>query len=705
MRNLLYLLIGLFVFQQQAIADQYFNVFSPDKKLQLNFYLSRDGIPYYSLNMDNASILKRGRLGLQIASGDSFDQDFELDRIDTISKSEPWSPIWGEEKHIASDYIQMLVSLRQAKFQNRLFQIEFRLFNNGMGFRYLFSDTAVLTNFIICDELTSFPLSADHKAFWIPGDYDTNEFVYSYTKLSDIHSLKERKENDISFKSPISDSTVQTPFTMKTKASNFISIHEAGLVNYPAMNLDVNRTDFSLKCNLVPDPHGNKAYLHSGDRSPWRVVLVARKAGELVTNRVVLNLNEDSKLKHTDYIKPGKFVGVWWEMHIGKSTWAYSKKVNWNHDSDITNPSGKHGATTENVKRYIDFASKNKLDYVLVEGWNRGWENWYGSGLERIFSFTKSYPDFDMQGISDYAKSRNVKLIMHHETSAAVTDYEWQMDTAFKLIAQFNYGAIKSGYVGKIIPRGEHHDGQWMINHYNRVLEKAAASNLMIDVHEPVRPTGLHRTYPNFMACEAARGNEFNAWSLGNPPDHETILPFTRLLGGPMDYTPGIFQIKMNAYDPKKSEQVHTTLCKQLALYVTMYSPLQMAADLIENYEQRMDAFQFIKDVPTNWDTSIVLDAEPGDFLYMARKERDQANWFVGAITDEKPREFLLNLNFLDPEKKYQATFYRDADKADWKNNPMEYEIDQKKVKSGDKMKIKLAPGGGCAISILEIKN
>ncbi|MEI2695808.1 MAG: glycoside hydrolase family 97 protein [Saprospiraceae bacterium] len=705
MRNFIYLLFSLFFINQEVLADQYFNVFSPDKKLQLNFYLSREGIPYYSLNMDNSSVLKRGRLGIQIASGDSFDEDFELERIDTISKSEPWSPIWGEEKHIASEYIQMLVSLRQAKYQNRLFQIEFKLFNNGLGFRYLFSDSTELNNFIICDELTSFPLSADHKAFWIPGDYDTNEFVYSYTKLSDIHCLKERKENDISFKSPISDSTVQTPFTMKAKGSYFISIHEAGLINYPAMNLDVNRSDFTLKCNLVPDPHGNKAYLHSGDRSPWRVILLARKAGELLTNRVIINLNEPSKLVQTDYIKPGKFVGVWWEMHVGKSSWSYSNKINWNHDSDILNPSGKHGATNENVKRYIDFASQNKLDYVLVEGWNRGWENWYGSGLERVFSFTKSYPDFDMQLMSDYAKSRNVKLIMHHETSAAVTDYEWQLENAFQLTSRFNYGAIKTGYVGKIIPRGEHHDGQWMVNHYNRIAAKAATYNLMLDVHEPVRPTGLHRTYPNLMACEAARGNEFNAWSLGNPPDHETILPFTRLLGGPMDYTPGIFEIKMNVYNPTKTEQVHTTLCKQLALYVTMYCPLQMAADLIENYEKRMDAFQFIKDVPTNWDTTIVLDAEPGDFLYMARKERNQSNWFVGAITDEKPRELSINFSFLHSDKKYQATIYRDADKADWKNNPMEYKIEQRKIGSTDKMKIKLAPGGGCAISLIEIKN
>ncbi len=690
-------LICIFLHQNELHANFYFNLFSPDKQSQLNFQLTREGTALYSYFVDKKTIIKQGRLGIRTKEGPSFESDFELIRIDTLTQDETWKPIWGEESEIRDHAISMKVQLRQKK-DHLDFVIEFRLYDNGMGFRYSFPAQQGLYNFIIADELTSFPLNGNHQAFWIPGDYDSNEYVYSRSKLSDIHALKEKKENGISFKSLISDSTVQTPLTMKTEDGYYLSIHEAALVNYPAMNLDVQRTLNLLQAHLVPDTYGNKAYLHAGNRTPWRVVLVGRKAAELLSNRIILNLNEPNSLTNIDFIKPGKFLGIWWEMHIGKSSWDYSGRWGWEIPYKDLKPNGRHGANTRNVKNYIDFASAHGIPYLLVESWNTGWEDWYGSWKERIFSFTTAYPDFDVNEISNYAKTKNVKLLMHHETSSAVTDYERQMDSAYQFMQHYGYGGVKTGYVGKIIPRGEHHDGQWMVNHYVRVAQKTGQYGFMLDAHQPVRPTGLHRTYPNWMACEAARGNEFNAWSIGNPPEHECILPFTRLLGGPMDYTPGIFQIKMNVYDSAKTEQVHTTLCKQLALYVTMYSPLQMAADLIENYEKHLDAFQFIKDVPTDWDRSIVLDAEPGDFIYMARKDKKSKDWYLGAITNEQGREFVPELSFLEEGTKYEAQIYMDGMNADWRQNPMDYKIEKRTVKRNNKLKIKLAPGGGCAI-------
>lgn len=688
-----------------SFANFYFNIFSPNNQLQLNFQLSREGIPYYTINMGAKSIIKKGLLGVKLKDGYSLDDGFLIKKIDTATVDESWKPIWGEEKQIRNYYKSMLVTLTQVKANNREFKIEFRLYNDGLGFRYLFPQQEELANFIITDELTTFPLSGDHKCFWIPGDYDSNEYIYSTTSMTQIHALIQKVGNGISFKSPISDSCVQTPFTMKTNEGIYLSIHEAALVNYPAMNLEVYRTQYLLKSQLVPDYSGNKAYLHGGSKSPWRVVIIAKNAGELLTNRIILNLNEPSKLSNTDFIKPGKFMGIWWEMHIGKSSWDYSGKHGMEIPYEQLRPSGKHGATTENAKRYIDFASQQEIPYLLIEGWNTGWEDWFGAWKESVFNFTKPYPDFDITKISEYAKSKHVKLIMHHETSSAVTDYERQLIPAFEYLKKYEYPAIKTGYVGKIIPRGEHHDGQWMINHYIRVAEKCAENQIMLDAHESVRPTGLHRTYPHWLACEAARGNEFNAWSAGNPPEHETILPFTRILGGPMDYTPGIFQIKMSYYDSAKTEQVHTTLCKQLALYVTMYSPLQMAADLPENYEKNMDAFQFIKDVPTDWDTTVVLDAEIGDYVYVARKQKNKNDWYIGAITDEQSREFNLRFDFLEENKKYEATIYKDAETADWLVNPMQYKIENKKINKKDKLKIRLAPGGGCAISVKEVNS
>jgi hypothetical protein len=488
---------------------------------------------------------------------------------------------------------------------------------------------------------------------------------------------------------------------MKTAENLYINIHEAALVNYPAMNLVIDKSSFSFKAHLVPDAVGNKAYLQTPAKTPWRTIIVSDKATDILASKMILNLNEPSKVANTSWIKPQKFVGVWWELHVGKSSWDYSgSQVGSQQITKVP-----HGANTANVKRYIDFAAKHGIDAVLVEGWNTGWEDWFGNWKEDVFDFVTPYPDFDVKELSVYAKARNVQIIMHHETSASVTNYERWMDTAYRFMKNNGYNAVKSGYVGQIIPRGEHHDGQWMVKHYERAIKKAAEYQIMVDQHEPVRPTGLHRTYPNYLACEAARGNEFNAWSFGNMPDHETILPFTRLMGGPMDYTPGIFKIKLDIYNPAKKEQVHTTLAKQLALYVTMYSPLQMAADLPENYEQHLDAFQFIKDVAVDWDDTKILEAEPGDYVSIVRKAKNSSNWFMGAITDENSRTATLPLSFLDAGKKYIAVIYKDADNADWKNNPEAYAIEKFLVDAKTIMKLKLAPGGGAAVSIMPVGN
>ena len=489
---------------------------------------------------------------------------------------------------------------------------------------------------------------------------------------------------------------------LKSSDGLYINIFEAAVVNYPIMHLDVDVKNFQFTSNLVPNALGDKAYLRTPSVSPWRTIMVSDDARDIVSSKMILNLNEPNNIEDTSWIKPMKYVGIWWEMHVGLSTWDYAGSQNAQNAGTAFGemiPSGKHGATTENTKKYIDFAAKHGFDGVLVEGWNTGWEDWYGKWKEDVFDFTTPYPDFDIEAISKYAKSKGVKMIMHNETSGSVANYERYLDRAFTLMQTYGYPAVKTGYVGKIIPRGEFHDGQTMVNHFNFVAQRAADFKIMINSHESVRPTGYHRTYPNYIAAEAARGNEFNAWSNGNPPDHETILPFTRLLGGPMDYTPGIFEIKMNVYDTTKTEQVHTTLAKQLALYVTMYSPLQMAADLPENYQKHLDAFQFIVDVPLDWQNSIYLEAEPGEYLTVVRKDKHTERWFLGAITNKDPRKTSISLDFLTTGKKYKATLYLDGKDADWKDNPKSYQIITKEVTSKSDLKLKLAPGGGAAIS------
>lgn len=683
---------------------------SPDKRLTLRTALSPSGELTYQLLLGKKEVIKPSTLGIDIKDKSLLNSNFRIIKTDSSITDETWNPVWGEVKTIRNNYKELALTLKHAP-SDVLLVVRFRLFNDGLGFRYEFPEQLNLNHFIVANELTHFNLTGDHKAFWIPGDFDTNEYSYNTTKLSEVNPDIAINANEIAARTPIKGA-VQTPLMMKTADGLYINLHEAALVNYPAMNLSLNKSSFALTSMLVPDAMGNKAYLQTPGTTPWRTIIVSDKAADILQSKLILNLNEPSKLQDVSWIKPVKYVGIWWEMHVGTSTWFYSDATNLQLDKtdwSTLKPNGRHGATTANTKRHIDFAAAHGFDGVLIEGWNVGWEDWFGQWKEDVFDFITPYPDFNVEELQQYAASKGVKLIMHHETSGSVSNYERRMDEAYRFMNKYGYNAVKTGYVGKIIPRGEHHDGQWMVNHFVRVAQKTADYKIMLDAHEPVRPTGLHRTYPNWLACEAARGNEFNAWSSGNLPEHETILPFTRLMGGPMDYTPGIFEIKMSYYDSKKpfqnpetaAFQVHTTLAKQLALYVTMYSPLQMAADLLESYEKRMDAFQFIKDVAVDWDDTKIIEAEPGDYLTIARKAKSKESWFIGAISDEQKRTSTIPLNFLDTNKWYVATIYSDAQDAHWKNNPMAYTIKKFLVNNKTILKINLAEGGGAAVSVI----
>ncbi|MDH4069764.1 MAG: glycoside hydrolase family 97 protein [Ignavibacteria bacterium] len=675
---------------------------SPNGRILLDFTLN-DGRPGYALTFDGRQVLTRSSLGIRALDSVLLEDRFVIAKLDSSKADETWKPVWGESSEIRNQYSELSVRLRQ-QGTGFLMVLRFRLFNDGLGFRYEFPQQEELGYFTVTDELTEFNLTGDHTAFWIPGDYDTNEYKYSTGPLSTVDASIGRKAGEIYAKTPIGPNVVQSPLMMKSADGLYINIHEAALLNYPAMNLEIDQESFSLRSHLVPNPVGSKAFLQTPCVTPWRTLIVSDRAEEILTSRIILNLNEPSKIVETGWITPMKYVGIWWELHIGKSTWNYADVANVSlsgTDWDSLRPNGRHGATTERTKRYIDFAAEHGFGGVLVEGWNIGWEDWFGKWKEEVFDFVTPYPDFAVDELQGYAAAQGVKLIMHHETSSSVTNYERRMDEAFGFMKDHGYDAVKTGYVGRIIPRGEFHDGQWMINHYVRVAEKAASYGIMVNAHEPVRPTGLHRTYPNWLACEAARGNEFNAWSSGNPPEHETILPFTRLMGGPMDYTPGIFQITMDYWNPDKTEQVHTTLAKQLALYVTLYSPLQMAADLPESYERFPDAFQFIKDVPVDWDETRILHAEPGDYVVIARKGKGSGSWFLGAITDEERREFRIGLDFLESGREYNVTVYADAVDAHWKRNPMAYTIRTEVLTSKDALNLILAAGGGAAVSIV----
>ncbi len=680
---------------------------SPSGKLELTFQVKENGTPVYSLTFAGSHVIKESRLGVTIENKKQLHSGFSIVKVNTSEKDEYWNPVWGEVKTIRNNYRQLYVMLENAEakvFMN----ICFRLYDDGLGFRYEFPVQNELKYFTLLDEATEFSLTGDAKVFWIPGDYDSNEYTYNVTKLSEIESSVGKNTTEIGAKSNTDGNVVQTPLMLVLPESLYVNIHEAALVDYPAMQLNVEKSTYRFTAHLVPDITGKKAYLQTPCSSPWRTIIVSDKAVDILSSKTILNLNEPSVIKDVSWIKPQKFVGIWWELHVGKSTWNYSDinnvKLNLIDWSKVK-PNGKHGATTERTKFYIDFAAKHGFDGVLVEGWNVGWEDWYGNRKEEVFDFITPYPDFDVVEVQKYAAKKGVKIIMHHETSASVTNYERRMDEAFTFMKKHGYNTVKTGYVGRIIPRSEYHDGQWMVNHYVRVAEKAAKYKIMIDAHEPVRPTGLHRTYPNWLACEAARGNEFNAWSIGNVPAHETILPFTRLMGGPMDYTPGIFQITMNYYNPGKTERVHTTLAKQLALYVTMYSPVQMVSDLPENYMRFPDAFQFIKDVAVDWDDSRYIEAEPGEYITVARKEKNGPRWFIGAITNEKKRSANISLNFLDEGKMYVADVYRDADNAHWFENPMSYKVEHFLVSQETVLRLQLAEGGGVAVTLRPAKN
>jgi hypothetical protein len=668
-------------------------------KVRLEFMLDADGKPLYAVYYGDKPVVKPSAMGFTLANDAAFDRNFVITGSGQTSFDEAWKPVWGEVSSIRNHYQQVTVHLKQKSSPGRLLNIIFRVFEDGVGFRYEFPKQQGLRYFVISNELTSFNMAGDHKTFWIPGDYDTNEYPYTTSKISGIdNSQLVASATDIAVRVAPDKYAVQTPLMMKTTDGLYINIHEAALLNFPAMQLHADRSSYSFTASLVPDAVGDKAHVKVPFKTPWRTIIVSDKAADILASKMILNLNEPSKITETSWIKPMKFVGVWWEMQTGKGTWNYSNDPDSLNASGQLIPNGKHSANTANVKKYIDFAAANGIQGVLVEGWNVGWEDWFGNWKENVFSFVTPYPDFDVKELTRYAVSKGVHIIMHNETSGSASDYERQMDTAYRFMNKYGYTSVKTGYVGKIIPRGEHHDGQWMVEHYVRVAQKAADYHVMLDAHEPVRPTGLQRTYPNWLACEAGRGNEYNAFGSGTTPEHETIMPFTRLIGGPMDYTPGIFKLKGYTPDPKR--QLHTTLAKQLALYITMYSPLQMAADLPENYEKHMDAFQFIKDVAVDWDDTKILEAEPGDYITIARKAKGTSDWFIGAITDENSRNAAFTLNFLDKGKKYVATIYADADNADCQTNPEAYQIKKYLVNDKTKLNLKLANGGGASVSI-----
>lgn len=668
-------------------------------KIHLEFNLDADGRPEYSVNFGEQPVIQPSHMGLKLLDDSSFDAHFKIVSTERKTVDETWEPVWGEVSHIRDHYEQVTIHLKQQDLPRRAMDIVFRVFADGVGFRYEFPLQHDLKYFVVSDELTEFSLTGDNKTFWIPGDYDSNEYPYTTSPISQIDaSVLAKSETDIAIRFVPDKYGIQTPLMMKTAKGLYINIHEAACQNYTSMQLHADTKTFKLTANLVADAVGNKAYMRAPCHTPWRTIIVSDKAADILASKMILNLNEPSKIANTSWIKPMKFVGVWWEMQTGKSTWYYTNSLDTLDANGKLIPSGTHGGTTANVEKYIDFAAKNGIQGVLVEGWNTGWEEWFGNWSEKPFDFVTPYPDFDIKAITAYAASKGVKMIMHNETSGSATNYERQMDTAFKYMKKYGYVSVKTGYVGKIVPRGEHHDDQWMIDHYVRVAQKAAQYQIMLDAHEPVRPTGLQRTYPNWLACEAGRGNEYNAFGFGNKPEHETIMPFTRLMGGPMDYTPGIFNIK--GYSKEPGRQVHTTLVKQMALYVTMYSPVQMVADIPDNYAPYMDAFQFIKDVAVDWDDTRILEAEPGEYITIARKEKGAANWFIGAITNATGRTAAMPLSFLDKGKKYVATIYADGADADWKNNPESYKITKFLVNDGTKLNVKLANGGGAAVSI-----
>jgi len=679
---------------------------SPDGNVVLSFSLKADGTPTYKMTYKGKPVINESTLGFTLKKDEPLTNHFKVVSDSKSTFKETWKPVWGEEKEILNHYNELLVQLKQDK-TNRLMNIRFRVYNEGVGFRYEFPTQKELTYFVIAEENTQFAMTGDHTAWWIPGDYDTQEYDYNESKLSEIRGLMKQSMTDNVSQYVFSPTGVQTALMMKTKDGLYINLHEAALVDYSLMNLNLDDKNFIFQSWLTPDAKGDKGYLYTPTKSPWRTVMVSDDARNILASRLILNLNDPCALADTSWIKPVKYIGVWWEMITGKSSWAYTDDLPTIKLDEVdytkVKPNGTHAANNDKVRHYIDFAAKHGFDQVLVEGWNVGWEDWFGHRKDYVFDFVTPYPDFDIKALNDYAHAKGVKLMMHHETSGSTRNYERHMKAAYELMNKYGYNSVKSGYVGDILPIGEHHYSQSTINHYLYAIKEAAKHKIMLNAHEAVRPTGLCRTYPNLIGNESARGTEYEAFG-GNKPFHTTILPFTRLQGGPMDYTPGILETEVKNVNPNNTSQVRSTLAKQLALYVTMYSPLQMAADLPENYERFADAFQFIKDVPVDWQESVYLEAEPGRYITIARKDKHSDNWYVGNTSNENGHTSELLLNFLDKNKKYEATIYADAKNADWQTNPKAYTITKQKVNAKTKLKLTAAKGGGYAISIKEIK-
>lgn len=695
---------------------------SPDGMLRLSFSV-KDGIPMYALQRDGKDVVLPSRLGFEMRGtvksekidiqadrisktdalpGYMMDRGFELLDSSRDSLDETWEPVWGEESSIRNHYNELLVRLRQ-KESGRRMDVRFRLFDDGLGFRYEFPDGQPLVYFVIKEELTEFAMAGDHLSWWIPGDYDTQEYEYGECRLSEISSRFSEQVCGNSSQTLFSTSGVQTSLQMKTDDGLYINIHEAALVDYPCMHLLVDGKTGTLRAFLTPDAQGWKGYMQTPCTTPWRTVQVADSAEKQLASRLVLNLNEPCAYEDVSWIKPVKYMGVWWEMIAGKGSWSYTDVPSVKLDSfdySTATPNGRHSANNANVRRYIDFAAANGFDALLVEGWNIGWEDWANCSKDYVFDFVTPYPDFDIKALNEYARSKGIKLMMHHETSSSVRNYERHLEAAYSLMDKYGYNAVKSGYVGDILPRGEHHYGQWMVGHYLYAVTEAAKHRIMVNAHEAVRPTGLCRTYPNLIGNESARGTEYQAFG-GTSPKHVTILPFTRLNGGPMDFTPGIFEQNLKEWCGNDSH-VNATIANQLGLYLTMYSPLQMAADTPEHYSRFMDAFQFIKDVAVDWSESRYLFAEPGDYIIVARKAKKDGQWFCGGVTDEQAREFDITLDFLGPGR-FEARVYADADDAHYLTNPQAYTITSESVDASDRLHIKMAPGGGFGISFRKL--
>ena len=680
---------------------------SPDGNVVLSFSLKADGTPTYKMTYKGKPVINESTLGFTLKKDEPLTNHFKVVSDSKSTFKETWKPVWGEEKEILNHYNELFVQLKQDK-TNRLMNIRFRVYNEGVGFRYEFPTQKELTYFVIAEENTQFAMTGDHTAWWIPGDYDTQEYDYNESKLSEIRGLMKQSMTDNVSQYVFSPTGVQTALMMKTKDGLYINLHEAALVDYALMNLNLDDKNFIFQSWLTPDAKGDKGYLYTPTKSPWRTVMVSDDARNILASRLILNLNDPCALADTSWIKPVKYIGVWWEMITGKSSWAYTDDLPTIKLDEVdytkVKPNGTHAANNDKVRYYIDFAAKHGFDQVLVEGWNVGWEDWFGHRKDYVFDFVTPYPDFDIKALNDYAHAKGVKLMMHHETSGSTRNYERHMKAAYELMNKYGYNSVKSGYVGDILPIGEHHYSQSTINHYLYAIKEAAKHKIMLNAHEAVRPTGLCRTYPNLIGNESARGTEYEAFG-GNKPFHTTILPFTRLQGGPMDYTPGILETEVKNVNPNNTSQVRSTLAKQLALYVTMYSPLQMAADLPENYERFADAFQFIKDVPVDWQESVYLEAEPGRYITVARKDKHSDNWYIGNTSNENGHTSELLLNFLDKNKKYEATIYADAKNADWQTNPKAYTITKQKVNAKTKLKLTAAKGGGYAIKISELAN